>query len=134
MGSARPKFRRVSISDIARYAGVERPAVSRWKAKGDLQNDACELKRLMPVLAERPEWAVQDEESTREFGVFGRCDSADGAGVGGRSEAGVDPASGSGGVGVIGTSQAGDGVVGGSDANVKSGVFGFLITHDLQPI
>jgi hypothetical protein len=58
------------------------------------------------------------------FGVFGRCDLAEGAGVGGRSE-GTDPVTGSGGVGVIGTSQAGDGVVGGSDANHKSGVFGF---------
>jgi hypothetical protein len=58
------------------------------------------------------------------FGVFGRCDLAEGAGVGGRSE-GTDPLTGSGGVGVIGTSQGGDGVVGVSDANNKSGVFGF---------
>lgn len=58
------------------------------------------------------------------FGVFGRCDLVDGAGVGGRSE-GTDPVTGSGGVGVIGTSQARDGIVGISDARNKSGVYGF---------
>jgi hypothetical protein len=45
------------------------------------------------------------------FGVFGRCDLVDGAGVGGRSE-GIDPLTGRGGVGVIGTSEGGTGVVG----------------------
>jgi hypothetical protein len=50
-----------SVSDIARYAGVTRPAVSRWKATGDLEKVACELKQSMPLLAERPGWAVLDE-------------------------------------------------------------------------
>jgi hypothetical protein len=50
-----------SVSEIARYAGVTRPAVSRWKTAGDLEKVACELKELMPLLAERPGWAVLDE-------------------------------------------------------------------------
>lgn len=58
------------------------------------------------------------------FGVFGRCDLVGGAGVGGRNE-GRDPVTGVGGAGVIGTSHAGDGVVGGSESAGKSGVFGF---------
>jgi hypothetical protein len=50
-----------TVSEIARYAGVERPAVSRWKTAGDLEKAACELKESMPMLAERPGLAVLDE-------------------------------------------------------------------------
>lgn len=54
------------ISEIARYAGVERPAVSRWKAAGELQTAACELKRLIPLFAERPEWAVLEDATSEQ--------------------------------------------------------------------
>jgi hypothetical protein len=57
------------------------------------------------------------------FGVFGRCDLSGGAGVGGRSE-GVDQVTGFGGTGVIGTSQAGDGVLGATNKAGRSGVVG----------
>jgi len=50
-----------TVSEIARYAGVKRPAVSRWKTAGELEKAACELKQLIPLLAERPGWAVLDE-------------------------------------------------------------------------
>ena len=50
------------------------------------------------------------------FGVFGACDAPAGAGVGAESALGN---------GVRGHSQGNDGVVGLSDANGRSGVFGF---------
>jgi hypothetical protein len=50
-----------TVSEIARYAGVKRPAVSRWKTAGELERAACELKQFSPLLAERPDWAVLDE-------------------------------------------------------------------------
>jgi hypothetical protein len=55
---AHPK---ASVSDIARYAGVERQAVSKWRKDGDLEKAASELKREIPLLTERPDWAVLDE-------------------------------------------------------------------------
>lgn len=50
------------------------------------------------------------------YGVFGRCHSPSGAGVGGHSELGA---------GIGGFSEANDGVVGTSNAPYKSGVYGF---------
>jgi hypothetical protein len=50
------------------------------------------------------------------YGVFGRCDADEGAGVGAESALGP---------GVRGHSRYNDGVVGLSDAKVRSGVYGF---------
>jgi hypothetical protein len=62
---------------------------------------------------------AQGEPDVAAFGVFGRCDTSGGAGVGAESAFGVGARAHSGG---------NDGVVGLSDAHFKSGVFGFNST------
>jgi hypothetical protein len=62
---------------------------------------------------------AKGEPDVAAFGVFGRCDTPGGAGVGAESALGVGARAHSGG---------NDGVVGLSDAHFKSGVFGFNST------
>ena len=62
---------------------------------------------------------AQGAQDVAAFGVFGRCDTPGGAGVGAELAFGV---------GARAHSAANDGVVGLSDAHLKSGVFGFNST------